>query len=85
MEVVFLLQNNCNFEKARTTNILEKHFFLDLVPEGISKDRIDPIDLAEEAFHEGKPRILKLHSPKRFLEKPVLKLSSKIQYLFYRF
>ena len=83
MEIVYLLQNNCDFEKAQTTNIQGKHFFLDLLPEGVSKGRVHPIDLAEDAFYTEEPRILKCHSPRKLLEKPVKKLAIYCGYFIF--
>ena len=70
MEIVFLLLNNCDFEKARTTNASQKQFFLDVDPPNYLSRQL-PFNMAEDYLKEGKRRILKVHSPSQFIQKPV--------------
>ena len=71
IEILFLLRNNCDFELSKTTNVTEKHFFLDIDFRNAFGINETAIERAANVL--GEPRILKIHSQPQFIEKPVRK------------
>ena len=83
MEIIFLLLNNCDFELARTVNVSQKQFQVDMAEEGnCSSAAIDSAADDLKIQNNGRTRILKVHTQAQFIRKQVQKYSISLDVRF---